>query len=117
MPRKTTRTRVPHTVAEPRSAEVPETVELVPDQAVLRQVVVEWRPSQNGDLDGVLEEAAASLVMGGVLYFTLPKHLDGAEIVEQLGSLFSRIGPLNVGTNPKIQDNDVRTRAGYACLK
>jgi hypothetical protein len=92
--------------------------QIPPDKAPqnVSLLVVEWHPSGD-DLDGVLEEAAASLAVGGVLYFTLPKHLDGAGIVEKLQSLFRRIGPLNVGTNPKIQDNDVRTRAGYACLK
>jgi hypothetical protein len=116
MPRKTTRTRFPEAVAEPDAAEVPETVGLLPDQEGLRLVVVEW-DSSGDDLDGVLQEAAEALAVGGVLYFTLPRHLDGAEIIAKLGSLFRRIGPLNVGTNPKIQDNDVRTRAGYACLK
>ena len=116
MPRKTTRNRVPQAVADPAATEVPETVELLPDQERLRLVVIEWHPSDD-DLDGVLQEAAASLAVGSVLYFTLPKHLDGAGIVEKLQSLFRRIGPLNVGTNPKIQDNDVRRRAGYACLK
>ena len=65
-------------------------VEFPPDEAPERVslVVIEWHPSENGDdLYGVLQDAAESLAVGGVLYFTLPKHLDGAGIVEQGAAL------------------------------
>jgi len=80
---------------------------------VARAVVIEWSPLEDGDdVDAKLQEAAESLAVGGALYFTLPKGLDGEEIVGKLRSLFSSVGPLNIGTNPKInQGNNPRNRS------
>jgi hypothetical protein len=95
-------------------------VEILPDQAPegVSLVVAEWNPLEDGDdVDGVLQEAVESLGVGGALYFTLPRGLDGEEIVGKLRTLFSSVGPLNIGTNPKITNNNPRTRSGYVCLK
>ena len=109
-------------MARRRSKPVEENVEveILPEKAPegVSLVVVEWNPLEDGDdVDGKLQEAVEALGVGGALYFTLPRGLDGEEIVSKLRGLFSSIGPLNIGTNPKITNNDPRTRSGYVCLK
>ena len=64
-----------------------------------------------------LDEAERSLGAGGVLYLTVPRWLDGEPVVTALRARFSRIGPLNVGSNPRLKNNDVHTRSGYLCIK
>jgi hypothetical protein len=106
-------------MARRRSRTVEEKVEIevLPDEAPeegVSLVVVEWNPLEDGDdVDGKLQEAVEALGVGGALHFTLPRQLDGEEIVGKLRTLFSSIGPLNIGTNPKITNNDPRTRSGY----
>ena len=65
----------------------------------------------------LLDEAESRLVRGGVLYLTVPHWSDGEPVVRALRARFSRIGPLNVGSNPRLRNNDVRTRSGYLCVK
>jgi tRNA G10 N-methylase Trm11 len=64
-----------------------------------------------------LDEAGRRLAVGGVLYLTVPAWLDGEPVVAALRARFSRIGPLNVGSNPRLQNNDVHTCSGYLCVK
>jgi hypothetical protein len=86
-----------------RTVEEKVEVEILPEKAPegVPLVVVEWNPLEDGDdLDGKLQEAVESLGVGGALYFTLPRGMDGEEIVGKLRGLFSSIGPLNIGTKP-----------------
>jgi hypothetical protein len=80
-------------------------------------IVIEYTGQEQELLTQRLDEAQRRLVAGGVLYLTVPYGLDGEPVVAALRTRFSRIGPLNVGSNPRLQNNDVRTRSGYLCIK
>jgi hypothetical protein len=80
-------------------------------------IVLEYSGQEREPLYQCLDEAGRRLVAGGVLYLTVPHWLDGESVVAALRARFSRIGPLNVGSNPRLQNNDVHTRSGYLCVK
>jgi hypothetical protein len=80
-------------------------------------IVVEHSGSEEELLFERLDEAVRRLVSGGVLYLTVPQLLDGESLVAALRARFSWIGPLNVGSNPRLRNNDVHTRSGYLCVK
>ena len=80
-------------------------------------IVIEYNGQEKELLTQRLDEAQRRLVAGGVLYLTVPHWLDGEPVIAALRARFSRIGPLNVGSNPRLQNNDVRTRSGYLCIK
>jgi hypothetical protein len=64
-----------------------------------------------------LEKLVAHMVKGDVLYLTVPKGSDGVELVTWLQDHFARVGPLNVGTNPQLKNNNARTREGFLCIR
>ena len=64
-----------------------------------------------------LEAALKDLRAKGVLYLTVPKPMAGDSLTSWLLARFSQVGPLNVGTNPKLTVNDPRTREGFMCVK
>jgi hypothetical protein len=80
-------------------------------------IVLEYCGQERELLYQCLDEAGRRLVAGGVLYLTVPAWLDGEPVVAALRARFSRIGRLNVGSNPRLQNNDVHTRSGYLCVK
>jgi hypothetical protein len=103
-----------------RICETPDQVALPPDAKEPEErgpIVIEYTGQEQELLTQRLDEAQRRLVAGGVLYLTVPYGLDGEPVVAALRTRFSRIGPLNVGSNPRLQNNDVRTRSGYLCIK
>jgi hypothetical protein len=80
-------------------------------------LVLEYRGQDRELLYQCLDEVGSRLVTGSVLYLTVPCWLDGEPVIAALRARFSRFGPLNVGSNPRLQNNDVRTRSGYLCVK
>jgi hypothetical protein len=64
-----------------------------------------------------LEAALKDLKAKGMLYLTVPKQMAGDSLTSWLLARFSQVGPLNVGTNPKLTVNDPRTRGGFMCVK
>jgi tRNA G10 N-methylase Trm11 len=107
----------------PRSTAIREASEQIPPSAKgikpeeRGPIVLEYSGQGRELLYQYLDEAERRLVAGGVLYLTVPSWLDGEPVVAALRARFSRIGPLNVGSNPRLQDNDVHTRSGYLCVK
>jgi len=59
-----------------------------------------------------LDEAAKNLARNGELIVSVPKVLDGDSLTAWLGSHGS---PLNIWTNPHLEDNDGRRRSGWIC--
>jgi hypothetical protein len=53
-----------------------------------------------------------TLLPGDILYLTTPCSMAGDAITSWLLAHFARIGPLNVGANPQLRNNDPRTREG-----
>jgi hypothetical protein len=82
-----------------------------------------------GDQDGIgnyspelplyerLEALVNTLLPGDILYLTIPRPMAGNAITSWLLAHFACIGPLNVGTNPQLRNNDPRTRAGFMGVK
>jgi hypothetical protein len=58
-----------------------------------------------------------TLLPGDILYLTIPRPMAGNAITSWLLAHFARTGPLNVGTNPQLRNNDPRTRAGFMGVK
>ncbi len=107
-PRHTRTREMPDQVAPPGEAKKP---------GERGPLVIEYTGQEQELLTQRLDDAQRRLVAGGVLYLTVPHGLDGEPVVAALRARFSRIGPLNVGSNPRLQNNDVRTRSGYLCIK
>jgi hypothetical protein len=98
-------------VEEPQEASAPKRTELVTH-------VVEYGLKKEGVplLDG-LEATEQEMIKGDTLYLTVPKADSHVDLVEWLFRTFSYVGPLNVGTNPKLTNNDARVREGFLCVK
>jgi hypothetical protein len=81
-------------------------------------VVIEYGLKEEGVplMDG-LKATEKEMIKGDTLYLTAPKFDNHVEVIEWLFGAFSYVGPLNVGTNPKLTNNDARTRTGYLCVK
>jgi hypothetical protein len=83
-------------------------------------VILEY-DGPSSDLVDQVTYASHRLVPGGALYLTLPYGLvrkkGPAAIVKFLKGLFTQVGPLNVGSNPRLANNDTTTRVGFLCLK
>jgi hypothetical protein len=64
-----------------------------------------------------LEALVDKISPGDILYLTVPRSMAGDTITSWLLAHFARIGPLNVGTNPQLRNNDPRMREGFMCVK
>jgi hypothetical protein len=62
-----------------------------------------------------LEEAAAKLAKNGELIVSVPSELDGDSLTAWLRSHGFDLTPLNIWTNPLLEDNDGRRRSGWIC--
>jgi hypothetical protein len=62
-----------------------------------------------------LEEAAGKLAKNGELIVSVPKELDGDSLTSWLRSHGFDLTPLNIWTNPHLEDNDGRRRSGWIC--
>jgi hypothetical protein len=80
--------------------------------------VVEFglREEETPLLDG-LKATEQEMIEGDTLYLTVPKRRPFTDLVYWLLKTFSYVGPLNVGTNPKLKNNDARVREGFLCVK
>ncbi len=69
---------------------------------------------------GLVQAACDELPSGGVLYTTLSKQAlqeFGLDAVGFLKERFAEVGPLNVGTNPHLSNNDASTLGGFLCVR
>ncbi len=69
---------------------------------------------------GLVQAACDELPAGGVLYTTLSKKAlqeYGLDAVGFLRERFAEVGPLNVGTNPHLSNNDASTLGGFLCVR
>jgi hypothetical protein len=64
-----------------------------------------------------LEEAAGKLAKNGELIVSVPKALDGDSLTAWLRSHGFDLTPLNIWTNPHLEDNDGRRRSGWICRR
>jgi hypothetical protein len=62
-----------------------------------------------------LEEAAGKLARNGELIVSVPRDLDGDSFSSWLRSHGFDLTPLNISTNPHLEDNDGRRRTGWVC--
>ena len=108
---------------EPEELLVEEAFEPTPEERAEapKLIIIEHGPG--GDADEKLpytelEEARDALAENGVLYLTVDKAaIPHQQVTQYLVGNFRSLGALNVGTNPKLQSNDFRNRAGWMCLK
>jgi hypothetical protein len=63
-----------------------------------------------------LEALVDTLLPGDILYLTIPRSMAGDSITSWLLAHFARIGPLNVGTNPQLRNNEPHTCEGFLCV-
>ena len=81
-------------------------------------IVVEYQGDDEEALYRQLDEARDRLAKNGVLYLTVDKGaIPHQQVTQYLVANFRSLGALNVGTNPKLQSNDFRNRAGWMCMK
>ena len=62
-----------------------------------------------------LEEAAGKLAKNGELIVSVPRDLDCDSLTSWLRSHSFDVMPLNIWTNPHLEDNYGRRRAGWIC--
>jgi hypothetical protein len=94
--------------------EVPEPAEAPAEELI----VVEYQGDDEETLYAQLDEARGRLAENGVLYLAVDKAaIPHQQVTQYLTANFRSLGALNVGTNPKLQSNDFRNRAGWMCLK
>jgi hypothetical protein len=96
---------------EPKVEEAPKRTEPITH-------VVEYglREEEAPLLDG-LKATEAEMIKHDVLYLTVPKGSYLTNLTAWLLETFEYVGPLNVGTNPRLKSNDTRTRDGFLCVK
>ena len=62
-----------------------------------------------------LEEAARTLARNGELIVSVPKEVTGDSLTSWLKSHSFELTPLNIWTNPHLEDNNGRRRSGWIC--
>ena len=62
-----------------------------------------------------LEEASGTLARNGELIVSVPKEVTGDSLTSWLRSHGFDLTPLNIWTNPHLEDNDGRRRSGWIC--
>jgi hypothetical protein len=62
-----------------------------------------------------LEKAAGKLAKNGELIVSVPRELVADSLTAWLRSRGYELAPLNIWTNPHLEENDGRTRAGWIC--
>ena len=99
---------------KPLEIEAPEPAETPAEELI----VVEYQGDDEEALYRQLDEARDRLAENGVLYLTVDRAvIPHQQVTQYLAGNFRSLGALNVGTNPKLQSNDFRNRAGWMCLK
>jgi len=98
---------------------VPEVVEEVVEKKRTRRVkealIVIEQGMEEPLLYERLEEAAGTLAKNGELIVSVQKEVTGDSLTSWLRSHGFDLTPLNIWTNPHLEDNDGRTRAGWIC--
>ncbi len=90
---------------------------------VVKNMMLKVVESFDADLErwkALVQAARDELTAGSVLYTTLPRKTlqeHGMDVVSFLKDLFAEVGPLNVGTNPHLTNNDTRARGGFLCVR
>ena len=82
--------------------------------------VVECFDADVENWKGLVQAACDELPSGGVLYTTLSKQAlqeFGLDVVGFLKARFEQVGPLNVGTNPHLSNNDASVLGGFLCVR
>jgi hypothetical protein len=98
---------------------VPEVVEEVAEKKRPRRVkealIVVEHDGEESPLYERLDEAAKNLAKDGTLIVSVPKEMTGDSLTSWLRSHGFELTPLNIWTNPHLEDNDGRTRSGWIC--
>jgi hypothetical protein len=86
-----------------------------------REIVVLEYYGPVEDLETEVKQAHQGVQPGGALYLTIPyalaRQAGYPQVTDMLMGLFSQVGSLNVGTNPKLENNNTHERVGFLCLK
>ena len=64
-----------------------------------------------------LEEAAGKLARNGELILSVPKEMTGDSLTSWLRSHGFDLTPLNIWTNPHLENHDGRRRSGWICRR
>jgi hypothetical protein len=100
---------------------VPEVVEeIAPKKRPRRKkeaLIVVEHDGEESPLYERLDEAAKNLAKDGTLIVSVPRELDGDSLTSWLRSHGFDLTPLNIWTNPHLENNDGRRRSGWTCRR
>jgi hypothetical protein len=95
--------------------EAPEPVEKKRIRRKKQSLIVIEHVTEESLLYERLEETVGKLTKNGELIVSIPNELNGDSLTSWLRSHGFELTPLNIWTNPHLEDNNGRRRSGWIC--